>query len=188
MTPAFSPGECGYWWFRWNSAPNLVGLSKQLVPTLMGALALRDSQSRREMRAPLCYLSTLWCLRRTGWRMFGALLLVGLMVTGAMMMTLAEIHEHLGARAWRVGTRGCRTRCMRTRLAHDAGDVCAIADRLAGSADAYDPGDAALLWWRRLRNAARVWLIATGGGYVLVTALEATLPTGEAGPALGVCA
>ena len=107
------------------------------------------------------------------WRLFGALLLVGLIVTGAMMMTLAEIHEHLG---------GVRMERWDTRVQDEVHEdttrrttQAMFALTRIGSPEVLTPAIpviAALLWWRRLRHAAIVWLIATGGAGALVTALK----------------
>jgi membrane-associated phospholipid phosphatase len=107
------------------------------------------------------------------WKLFGALLLVGLVATGVMMLTLAEVHEHLG---------GPRMEHWDEQLQdHIHGDTTPRMTRLMfaltriGSPQVLAPAIpalAALLWWRRLRHAAVVWLIATGGAGALVGVLK----------------
>lgn len=107
------------------------------------------------------------------WKLFAVLLLVGLVATSVMMMTLAEVHEHLGGP--RMGhweehiqdhihgdTTPRRTRLMfaLTRI----GSPLTLAPAI--------PALAALLWWLRLRHAAAVWVIATGGAGALVGLLK----------------
>jgi undecaprenyl-diphosphatase len=107
------------------------------------------------------------------WRLFVVLLLIALVSTGVMMLTLAELHErisHPRVTRWDDDiqddvhddmTRG-HTREM-------------FALSRIGSPQVLGPVIpllAAFLWLRRLRHAAVVWLIATGGAVVLVTLLK----------------
>jgi len=107
------------------------------------------------------------------WKLFGALLLVSLVASGVIMLALAEVHEHLG------GPRMERWDAHIQDRVH--GDTTPRLTRLMfalteiGSPRALVPAVpaiAALLWWRRLRHATTVWLIATGGAGVLVGALK----------------
>jgi membrane-associated phospholipid phosphatase len=121
----------------------------------------------------LWYLSTLMHLSRKTWKLFGALLLVGLVASLMMMLALAEIHEHLG---------GPRMERWDAHIQdHVHGDTTPRMTRIMfaltyiGSPRVLTPAIAViavLLWWRRLRHAAMVWLIATGGAGVLVTVLK----------------
>lgn len=110
--------------------------------------------------------------RKTG-KLFGALLLVGLAATSVMMLTIAEVHEHIyGARLMRVDSR-------------IQGDVhkdttpgltrVMFALTWIGSPEVLGPAIpllAAVFWWRGLRRAPVVWLAATCGASVLVTLLK----------------
>jgi undecaprenyl-diphosphatase len=106
-------------------------------------------------------------------KLFGALLLVGLFASGAMMLTLAEVHEHLGGRHMEHWDERIQD--------HVHGDTTPRMTQLMfaltriGSPQVLTPAIpvfAALLWLRRLRRAALVWLIATGGAAALVTLLK----------------
>jgi membrane-associated phospholipid phosphatase len=112
-------------------------------------------------------------LSRKTWKLFGALLVVGLVASLAIMLALAEVHEHLG---------GPRMERWDEHIQdHVHGDTTPRLTRIMfalteiGSPRALAPAIpviAALLWWRRRRNAAIVWLIATGGAGVLVIVLK----------------
>src|SRR5450432_672154 len=110
---------------------------------------------------------------RRMWKLFAVLLVVGLVATGVMMLALAEVHEHLaGPRMvhWDEDIQD-----------HVHGDTTPGLTRVmfglseVGSPQVLIPAVAviaALLWWRRLRDAAVVWLIAMGGAGVLITVLK----------------
>ena len=107
------------------------------------------------------------------WKLFGVLVVVALMATGVMMLGLAEVHEHLGgARMERWDAR------VQTDVHNDTGrrtTEAMFALTWIGSPAVLTPAIpviAALLWWRRLRHAAIVWLIATAGAGALVTVLK----------------
>jgi undecaprenyl-diphosphatase len=110
--------------------------------------------------------------RKTG-KLFGVLLLVGLVATSVMMLTLAEVHEHLG------GPRMERWDDHIQDRVH--GDTTPGMTRVMfaltwiGSPEVLTPAIpllAAVFWWRGLRRAPVVWLAATGGAAVLVTVLK----------------
>src|ERR1039458_10503614 len=99
------------------------------------------------------------------WRLFVVLLVAGLVATGVLMLSLAEFHEeilepdsmqmddYVQAEVHEDATPGL-TRVM-------------LALTRIGSPEVLTPAIpviAALLWWRRLRHAAVVWLV--GGGWV----------------------
>ena len=107
------------------------------------------------------------------WRLFGGLLLVGLVATGVLMVSLSEFHgEILEADSAHVDghiqnevhedTTPGLTRVMFALT--EIGSPAVLTPAI--------PVIAALLWWRRLRHAAVVWLIATGGAGALVTVLK----------------
>jgi membrane-associated phospholipid phosphatase len=110
---------------------------------------------------------------RRMWRLFGALLLVGLVAAGVLMLSLAEIHEeilepdsvhmdgHIQNEVHEDATPGL-TRVM-------------FGLTWIGSPQALIPAVpllAALLWWRRLRRAAVLLLISTAGAGALTTLLK----------------
>jgi undecaprenyl-diphosphatase len=107
------------------------------------------------------------------WKLFAVLLVVGLMATSVMMLTLAEVHEHLG---------GPRMEHWDEHIQdHIHGDTTPRMTELMFALTRIGspltlapaiPALAALLWWRRLRHAAVVWLIATGGAGALVGLLK----------------
>ena len=107
------------------------------------------------------------------WKVFGALLLVGLVATSVMMLTIAEVHEHIyGARLMRLDERiqgdvhGDTTPGL-TRVMLWLTDI--------GSPKVLIPAIpllAGLLWWRRLRHAGLLLLVATGGSGLLVLLLK----------------
>jgi membrane-associated phospholipid phosphatase len=110
---------------------------------------------------------------RRMWRLYGVLLVVGLVATGGLMLGLAQFHEEilepdsvqmdafLQADVHDDATPGL-TRVMFALTEIGSPQVLAPAI----------PVIAALLWWRRLRHAAVVWLIATGGAAGLITVLK----------------
>ena len=107
------------------------------------------------------------------WKVFGALLLVGLVATSVMMLTIAEVHEHIyGARLMRLDERiqgdvhGDTTPDL-TRVMFCLTDIGSPKTLLPAI-----PLLAGLLWWRRLRHAAVLLLIATGGSGLLVLLLK----------------
>ena len=107
------------------------------------------------------------------WRLFGVLLLVGLGATAIMMLTIAEVHEHI---------RGARSVGLDERIQDDLhGDATPVLTRVMfalteiGSPQVLVPVIpllAALLWWRGFRRAPIVWLAATGGAGALVLLLK----------------
>jgi undecaprenyl-diphosphatase len=110
--------------------------------------------------------------RKTG-KLFGVLLLLGLVATSAVMLTLAEVHEHLG------GPRMERWDDHIQDRVH--GDATPGLTRVMfaltwiGSPEVLGPAIpllAAVLWWRGLRRAPVVWLASTGGAVVLATLLK----------------
>lgn len=110
---------------------------------------------------------------KRAWKLFAALLLVGLVGTGLMMLTLAEIHEEIlePDSVQREGhiqdeiheeTSSGMTRVM-------------FALTWIGSPQILVPAIpvfAALLWWRRLHHAAILLLVSTAGAGVLSLALK----------------
>jgi undecaprenyl-diphosphatase len=110
--------------------------------------------------------------RRT-WTLFGALLLVGLVATSVMMLTIAEVHEHIS---------GVRLMRLDSRIQDDVhADTTPGLTRVMfaltriGSPETLLPAIpvlAGLLWWGRLRHAAVLLLIATGGAALLVLLLK----------------
>lgn len=107
------------------------------------------------------------------WRLFVALLLVGLVATSVMMLTIAEVHEHVyGARLTRLDE------LIQDDVHADATPGLTrvmFALTWIGSPEVLGPAIpllAAVLWWRGLRRAPVVWLAATGGAAVLVTVLK----------------
>jgi undecaprenyl-diphosphatase len=107
------------------------------------------------------------------WKPFGALVLLGLLGTAVMMMTLAEIHEHLGGRhieRWDAHVQDRVHDDATPRLTRAAFALSRI-----GSPETLVPVIpilAALLWWRGFRHAAIVWTIATVGASLLVLLLK----------------
>jgi undecaprenyl-diphosphatase len=112
-------------------------------------------------------------LTRKTWKLFGALLLAGLIATSVMMLTIAEVHEHVyGARLTHLDER------VQDDIHADATPglthVMFALSRI-GSPKVLIPVIpllAAVLWWRGLRRAPLVWLAATGGAGVLVLLLK----------------
>jgi undecaprenyl-diphosphatase len=106
-------------------------------------------------------------------KLFGALLLVGLVATSVMMLTIAEVHEHIyGARLMRLDERvqGDVHRDTTPGLTR-----VMFALTWIGSPEVLGPVIpllAAVLWWRGLRRAPVVWLAATGGASMLVLLLK----------------
>jgi undecaprenyl-diphosphatase len=110
---------------------------------------------------------------RKTWKVIGILLLVGLVGAALMMLTLAEVHEHLG---------GPRMEHWDTHIQdHIHGDTTPRLTRLMFALSRIGsptvlvpviPTLAALLWWWSRRHAAVVLLIATGGAGALVTLLK----------------
>jgi undecaprenyl-diphosphatase len=107
------------------------------------------------------------------WKLFGALLLVGLVATSVMMLTIAEVHEHLGVPRMERWDDHIQDRVH--------GDTTPGLTRVMfaltwiGSPEVLGPAIpllAAALWCRGLRRAPVVWLAATGGAAVLVTVLK----------------
>ena len=116
----------------------------------------------------------------------GELLLVGLVATSVMDAGAGGgARASTAARAWTLDSRiqddvhGDTTpRLTRVMFAlTDIGSPQALAPVI--------PVVAGLLWWRRRRNAAIVWLIATGGAGVLVYGAEIAFPADSAGLAVG---
>jgi undecaprenyl-diphosphatase len=106
-------------------------------------------------------------------KLFAVLLLIGLVASGTMMLSLAEVHEHLGGRHMEHWDERIQD--------HVHGDATPRMTRLMfaltriGSPKTLTPAIpvfTALLWWRRFRHAAWVWLIATGGAALLVAMLK----------------
>ena len=110
---------------------------------------------------------------KRAWKLFGALLLVGLVATGLMMLTLAEIHEEI-----------LEPDSMQ-REGHIQDEIHAetssgltrvmFALTWIGSPQILVPAIpvlAALLWWRRLHHAAILLLISTAGASALSLALK----------------
>ena len=106
-------------------------------------------------------------------KLFAILLLLGLAATSVMMLTLAEVHEHLG------GPRMERWDDHIQDRVH--GDTTPGLTRVMfaltwiGSPAVLAPAIpllAAVFWWRGLRRAPVVWLAATCGAAVLVTLLK----------------
>jgi undecaprenyl-diphosphatase len=106
-------------------------------------------------------------------KLFCVLLLVALAANSVMMLTIAEVHEHIyGARLLR----------MDERVQGDVHDDATpgltrlmFALTWIGSPQVLVPAIpllAAVLWWRGLRRAPLVWLAATGGAGVLVVLLK----------------
>jgi membrane-associated phospholipid phosphatase len=111
--------------------------------------------------------------KATTWRAIAAILLIGLMAAGVMLMTLAEIHEDLmHPRMERLddGIQG--------EVHEDANPALTrlmFGLSWIGSPQVLTPAIpafAGLLWWRRLGRAAMVWLIATSGATGLVVVLK----------------
>lgn len=110
---------------------------------------------------------------RQTWKLFGALVLLGLVASAVMMMTLAEVHEHIGQP---------RMMGWDERVQDDVHDdttprltQAMFALSWIGSPQVLVPVIpilAALLWWLGLRHATIVWLIATAGASLLVTLLK----------------
>ena len=106
-------------------------------------------------------------------KLFSGLLLVGLVATSVMMLTIAEVHEHIY---------GSRLMRLDGRIQGDVhGDTTPGLTRVMfaltriGSPEVLGPVIpllAAVLWWRGLRRAPVVWLAATGGAGVLVLLLK----------------
>ena len=121
----------------------------------------------------LWYLSYAMAFATRTWRLFGALLLVGLVATSVMMLTLAEIHEEILEPD---------TVHQDVRIQHEVHEETAsVLTRVMfglswiGSPQVMVPAIpllAALLWLRRLHHAAWVLLISTAGAGVLNTALK----------------
>jgi undecaprenyl-diphosphatase len=107
------------------------------------------------------------------WKLFGALVLLGLVASAVMMMMLVEIHEHLAGRhmvGWDDRVQDEVHDDATPKLTRTAFALSRI-----GSPETLVPVIpifAALLWWRRLRHAAIVWTIATAGASVLVLLLK----------------
>ena len=126
---------------------------------------------------------------RRSWRLFGELLLIGLVATSAMMLTIAEVHEHF---------RGARLMRLDSRIQDDVhGDTTPGLTRVMfaltdiGSPQVLLPAIpvlAGLLWWGRLRLRRGAAADCDGRCGVAGAGAEAALPAGEAGPAMGLCA
>src|ERR1035437_3956799 len=107
------------------------------------------------------------------WRLFVVLLVAGLVATGVLMLSLAEFHEEI-LEPDSMQMEGS----IQGEVHEDATPgLTRVMFGLTwiGSPQVLTPAIpviAALLWWRRLRHAAVVWLIATGGADVLVTVLK----------------
>jgi undecaprenyl-diphosphatase len=112
-------------------------------------------------------------LTRRTWTLCIVLLLVGLAAASVMMLTIAEVHEHLyGARLMRLDQRiqgdvHDDTTPGLTQVMFWLTDI--------GSPEVLLPAIpllAGLLWWRRLRHAAAVLLISFLGANLLVLLLK----------------
>src|SRR5450631_2827737 len=110
---------------------------------------------------------------RRMWKLFAVLLVGSLVLTGGLMLGLAEFHEeilepdsvrmdgHIQSEVHEDTSPGL------TRVMFGLSEI--------GSPQVLVPVAAvmaAVLWWRRMRHAAVVWLIAMSGAGVLVTVLK----------------
>jgi undecaprenyl-diphosphatase len=112
-------------------------------------------------------------LNKETWKLLGPLLLLGLVTTTVMMMTLAEVHEHIAGQhilRWDALLQEDVHNDASPRLTRDAFALSRIGSPTLLAP--IIPVFAALLWWRGLRNASIVWLLATGGAAVLVLLLK----------------
>ena len=112
-------------------------------------------------------------LKTRTWKVVCVVLAIGLIATAVMMMTIAEVHEHVaGARLVRIDDRIQEevhddTPSSLNRLMFDLSTI--------GKPEVMMPVVpllAAALWWRGLRRQAIVLVISTGGAGVLAFLLK----------------